>query len=224
VRGWIRQFTAAALLLGTAVTGLAAEGIYTCVDAKGRKLTSDRTISDCIDREQFELNPSGTVRRKVGPSLTAVEQAALEAQQRQVALERARQLDEKRRNHALLIRYPTRAVHDSERNEALSQVDGVIRAAQKRIVELQKQRQDIDAELEFYKNNPTKTPGRLKRQSEENGLSIVAQGRFITEQEEEKKRINARFDEELIRLQVLWSMSAADPVDTPRAVSKTASH
>ncbi|WP_432214584.1 DUF4124 domain-containing protein, partial [Salmonella enterica] len=36
-------------------------GIYTCVDAKGRKLTADRPILDCIDREQKELNASGQV-------------------------------------------------------------------------------------------------------------------------------------------------------------------
>ena len=58
-------------------------GIYTCVDAKGRKITSDRPIVDCIDREQVELNPSGTVRRKVGPSLTAQERAAEEAKERE---------------------------------------------------------------------------------------------------------------------------------------------
>ena len=30
----------------------APEGIYTCTDAKGRKLTSDRLIPECVDREQ----------------------------------------------------------------------------------------------------------------------------------------------------------------------------
>ena len=61
-----------AVLLSLAASATAqTAGIYTCVDAKGRKITSDRPIADCIDREQVELNPSGTVRRKVGPTLTA---------------------------------------------------------------------------------------------------------------------------------------------------------
>jgi hypothetical protein len=44
-------------------------GVYTCIDAKGRKLTADRPIPECTDREQKILNPSGTVKAKVGPSL-----------------------------------------------------------------------------------------------------------------------------------------------------------
>src|ERR1035437_9053119 len=46
-------------------------GIYTCTDARGRKLNSDRPIAECSDREQKILNPSGTVRAKVAPTLTA---------------------------------------------------------------------------------------------------------------------------------------------------------
>ena len=73
----IRSHATALLLSFATITAAQSAGIYTCVDAKGRKITSDRPIVDCIDREQVELNPSGTVRRKVGPSLTAQERAAL---------------------------------------------------------------------------------------------------------------------------------------------------
>ena len=84
-----RYLVLAALLWGPVVVAAQTAGIYTCVDAKGRKLTSDRPIVDCLDREQLELNPSGTVRRKVGPSLTAQERAAEDEKQRQLAEERA---------------------------------------------------------------------------------------------------------------------------------------
>ena len=134
-----RHLVLAALLSVPVLVAAQTAGIYTCVDAKGRKLTSDRPIVDCLDREQLELNPSGTVRRKVGPSLTAQERAAEEEKQRQLAEERARAVEEKRRDHALLIRYPYRSVHDAERREALAQIDVVIKAAQNRLVELQQQ-------------------------------------------------------------------------------------
>ena len=70
---------ACALLWGT--TGALAQGsgtpapagIYTCIDAHGRRLTSDRPIPACIDREQRELNRDGTVRRIIPPTLTATE-------------------------------------------------------------------------------------------------------------------------------------------------------
>ena len=89
----------------------AAQHIYTCVDGKGRKITADRPIAECMDRTQKELNRSGTVKREVGPSLTAQERAAQEEKDKAAAEARAREAEDKRRDRALLQRYPTRAVH-----------------------------------------------------------------------------------------------------------------
>jgi len=186
-------------------------GVYTCVDAKGRKLTSDRPIVECIDREQKILNPSGTVRAKVGPSLTAKELADIEAKEKREAEERNRNAEEKRRDRALLTRYPSKAVHDQERADALAQITVVIKAATNRLEELGKQRRAIDEEMEFYKKDPTKAPAYVRRQLEENIQSQAVQRRFIGEQEAEVKRVNERFDDELGRLKQLWAAAAAVP-------------
>lgn len=198
-----------ALVLAGAIAPVAAQGIFTCTDSKGRKITSDRPIAECNDREQKELNPSGTVRRNVGPSLTAQERAIKEEQERKEAEERARIADEKRRDRALLTRYQNKAVHDRERADALKQVDEVIAAASKRVVELGQQRVAIDNELEFYKNDPSKAPASIRRQVAENEQNIALQKKFIGDQEAEKNRINARFDEELVRLRQLWAIQAS---------------
>jgi hypothetical protein len=197
-----------AACLGSAVQ---AQGIYSCVDGKGRKITADRPIVECIDRSQREINPSGTVKRVVGPSLTAQERAALEEKDKLVAEARAREAEEKRRDRALLLRYPSRAVHDKERTEALEQIDVVIKAASKRAAELATQRKAIDADLEFYKTDPAKAPSSLKRRLEENDSSVAVQKRFIAEQDAEKKRVNLRFDEELVKLNQLWVMGGTVP-------------
>lgn len=214
VRSWFKPSLTAVLLLGAVLTGVSAQGIYSCTDSKGRKITSDRPIADCVDREQLELNPSGTVRRKVGPSLTAEERAAAEAREREAAEERARRAEEKRRDHALVIRYPNRAVHDAERAEALAQVDAVTKAATKRMGELQQQRKVIETEMEFYQKDPSKAPAPLKRQVDENLQSIGIQTRFIADQEAEKARVNARFNEDLVKLLKLWSLSGAPTART----------
>lgn len=186
-------------------------GVYTCVDAKGRKLTADRPIVDCIDREQKILNPSGTVRSKVGPSLTAKEEADLEAKAKREAEERSRSAEEKRRDRALLTRFPNKSVHDQERADALAQITVVIKAASNRVDELARQRLALDEEMEFYKKDPTKAPAYLRRQVEENTQSQAVQRRFIGEQEAEVRRVNARFDDELVRLKQLWAAAAAVP-------------
>ena len=198
-------------------------GIYTCIDARGRKLTSDRPIPECSDREQQVLNPSGTVREKVGPTLTAQERAAVEAREKLALEEQARRDEEKRRDRALLLRYPSKAVHDAERVEAVAQINVVKNAALNRVEELNRQRKTIDVEMEFYKKDPSKAPLSLKRQVDDLTQSLAVQGRFIADQEGETKRVNVRFDEELARLKGLWpQLTAPVPVPVPVPVQKPA--
>ncbi len=201
------------VFVATALAGMSvavsAQGIFTCTTSSGRKITSDRPVAECANQDQKELNSSGTVRRIVKPAMTAEEQRIADAKAKQQAEERARQDEERRKDRALLARYPSKPAHDGERSKALAQVDEVIKAAQKRIGELADQRQLIDAELEFYKKDPNKAPASLKRQIEDNERSVDVQKRFIGEQGDEKKRVNARFDEELTRLRTLWAQAAA---------------
>ena len=201
------------------VSGVAmAQGIYTCTDGKGRKITSDRPIMDCIDRNQQEITPSGTVKRVLGPTLTAQERAAQEEKEKTEAEIRALQAEEKRRDRALLSRYPNRQAHDKERAQALVRVDEVIKAASKRALELAEQRAAINTELEFYKKDPSKAPPPLKRRIEENDSNIAIQKRLIADQDTEKQRVNLRFDEELVKLKQLWTLMGV-PVSPAAAAS-----
>jgi hypothetical protein len=185
------------------------QGIYTCIDSKGRRITSDRPIPECLDREQRQLSGSGLVRRVLPPSYTAEERAQLDAQRRLEEEQRARGAEEKRRDRALMIRYPTQASHDKERAEALGQIDEVVNAVNKRERALEQQRKEIDTELEFYQRDPDKAPAWLRRKLEDNQQQVLVQKRFLEEQALEKKRINARFDEELVKLRQLWAGVAA---------------
>ncbi len=189
--------------------------IYTCTDASGRKLTSDRPIAECLGKDQKELNPSGTTKRVVKPVMTADEQRVADQKQKEEIEEKARAEEERRKNRALLSRYPNKATHDNERLAALAQVDEVIKAAQKRIGELADQRKKIGEELEFYKKDPKKAPPALIRQIEDNERSVAVQRRFIGDQDDEKKRANARFDEELDRLKKLWAQATAPTSGAP---------
>ncbi len=180
--------------------------IYTCTDSQGRKLTSDRPIGACVDREQRELGPSGTtVRRVLGPTLTEHERAALEVQRRQAQEERSRVQEERRRDRVLLARYPDAAAHSVERMAALALVDEVSTAAAQRITDLRQQRKALDQEMEFYGNNPAKAPVKLRRQLAENDEGVLEQQRFLVNQEQEKRRVHQRFDAELAQLQKLWA-------------------
>lgn len=191
------------------------QGIYTCTDAQGRKLTSDRPIPSCNDREQVVLNPSGTVKARLGPTLTALERADLEAKRKLEMEERARLEEEKRRDRALLIRYPSQAAHDKERLEAHTQVGVVRNAVEGRMEELLRQQTALNVEFEFYVKDPGKAPPSLRRQSEDLTQSLIVQRRFVSDLDAETRRINVRFDEELVRLKQLWRLQSA-PNGSPK--------
>jgi len=210
---------ASGFLWGSVLAQASAQAIYVCVDAKGRRLTADRPIVECLDREQRELTPGGTVKRRIGPVLTAEERAVEEEKARKAAEERKRVAEEKKRERALLTRYPHKAAHDKERATALAVADNAIAAAKKSTSELAAQHKKLDAELEFYKGDPSKAPALLKRQIEENQQHAQAQERFIDNQDNEKKRINARFDEELAKLRLLWAQRAGPSVISTGAAS-----
>ena len=180
-------------------------GIYACTDANGRRITADRPIASCVDREQRVLGNTGVEVRRVGPTLTDQERSAQEAKRRQDQAEQQRLREERSRERAILARFPSQGVHDAARAEAIAQVNDVIGVAQQRQVDLKERRRKLNTELEFYQNDPKKAPANLRRQLDDNTESQAEQQRFIKQQEEEKQRINQRFDAELQQLRKLWA-------------------
>ncbi len=230
IRGGVRPFTLKQVVTGLSVGALlislsdvapaqtktappaaGTQEIYTCTDAQGRQLSADRPIPECLDREQKVLNPSGSLKAKLGPALTAQERAQQAAKEKLAQEEQARLNEEKRRNRALLTRYPNKATHDKERAAALAQIKVVRQAAANRVEELLRQRTAMTEEMEFYKKNPDKAPLSVRLQVEDIHQSLNIQIHFIADQDAELKRVNARFDKELLRLQQLWTLQKPAP-------------
>lgn len=192
-----------AVLLAQSAAGPMPQ-IYTCTDADGRNLTSDRPIPACRDRVQTILNPSGTVKARIGPVLTPYEQSQSEARIRAEQKERARLEEEKRMERALLIRYPNLAAHQKDREDALGQVLLVRQIGEARMKDLLAERNKLNDEMAFYAKDPNKAPTKLQRQITSVTQSLADQERFLSEKDLEIQRINAHFDEEQQRLEPLW--------------------
>lgn len=191
-------------------------GIYTCVDARGRKLTSDRPIIECLDREQRVMNRDGSTRTVLPPSLTAEERAELEERERRKAQERAAQQDAIRRDRLLLSRYPTEADHQRAREAALDDVRASIRNSERRIAELEAERKPLLDEAEFYQGKTL--PPKLKQSLEFVEVAIDAHKTLIQNQQAELQRITQLYDQELERLRKLW---AGQPVGSTSAAPAT---
>ena len=230
-RAFMRIGLAAAALLAAGAARAAdtpAPLIYSCVDASGKKLTSDRPIAECNAREQRVLNADGSVKRVLPPTLTSDERAEMETREREALAERAARQDAIRRDRNLLIRFPDEVAHRKARESALDDVRKALRLSESRMAALQAERKPLMDEAEFYAGG--KMPLKLKGQVDANDAAQEAQRSLVQNQQLEVGRINKLYDTELERLKKLWngaqpgSMGAlAGAASAPRTALKPAS-
>ena len=211
--------SSALALVISLLAGAAQAQIYTCVDANGKRLTSDRPIPECALREQRQLNADGSVRRIVPPAMTADERAEAEIKEREAAAARIAQQDAVRRDRNLMQRFPNEAVHHKARNAALDDVRKSVDTSEKRLAALAAERKPLADEAEFYTKR--QMPTKLRQALDANDAATDAQRSLIQNQQAETVRINALYDVELARLKRLWagaapgSMGALAPVAGP---------
>ena len=189
--------------------------VFTCVNAAGRVITSDRLIGECMDREQRLLAKDGTLLRIVPPSLTADERAEKEARERRLAAEKLAKAEAVRRDRLLLERYPSEAEHRRARTSALEAMLAATKASEARIVELARERKPLLEEAEFY--SAKTMPAKLKQQLESNDAAVAAQRDVQVQQAGEMERIGSRFDVELADAQ---SGKANKPIKPTAAQSR----
>lgn len=176
--------------------------IYTCTDASGKKLTSDRPIAECNAREQRVLNTDGSVKGIRAPTMTADERSDAEARERDSAADRARQQEAVRRDRNLLARFPNEAAHRKARALALDDVQKSLRQSQARLTALASERKPLTDEAEFYVGK--QLPLKLKLALDANDASVDAQKSLVQNQQVEVLRIDKLYDAELERLKKLW--------------------
>lgn len=183
-----------------------AAGIYSCVDASGKRLTSDRPIAECLDREQRVLNKDGSVRAVVPPRMSAKEKAERDARLRDQSLAEAARKDAIRRDRNLLMRYPDEGAHNRARQAAMDELLAGIEQSERRIQVLRTERKPLDSESEFYAGK--RLPPKLRGQIEANEAQQQAQRDIIQQQRTEMSRLNAIYDAELTHLRPMWAGAA----------------
>jgi len=181
-------------------------GIYTCVDAQGRRQTADRPIPECAAKEQRELNADGSLKKVHPPSLTAEERAERDQRERRLAEERNALADAGRRDRNLVKRFPNEASHQRAREAALDTVRLATRASEFRLRELANERKPLLSEAEFYQGRLL--PPKLKQQLDANDASVDAQRSASANQDAELGRVTRLYDTELDRLRRLWAGAA----------------
>ncbi len=200
-RGLVIVAGCSAPFVGAQSTGGAQ--IYSCTDANGKRLTSDRPIVECNARMQRVLNADGSVKRLQAPPMTADERAESEAREANVTSERARQQEASRRDRNLLVRFPNEAAHRKARVQALSDVRKALLTSEQRLAVLTTERKPLKDESEFYLGK--QLPLKLKLAIDANDASVDAQNSLAQNQRLEIVRIDKLYDAELERLKNLWA-------------------
>jgi hypothetical protein len=187
--------------------------VFTCVNAAGRVLTSDRLIGECMDREQRMLSRDGTLLRVVPPSLTADERAEKEARDRKAAAEREARSEAVRRDRNLIQRFPNVAAHQKAREQALEVTQYAITQSEARLADLERERKPLIDESEFYKGKAL--PGKLKGQLDANDAAAAAQKELLAQQKAELERASKLYDVELAHLKKLWAGALPGSLQMP---------
>ncbi|MEO7151838.1 MAG: hypothetical protein ABIX46_09055 [Burkholderiaceae bacterium] len=190
-------------LLGAPAILMAQPVIFSCTDATGKRLNSDRPLMECAGREQRVLNGDGSLNRLVPPAMTADERTAHEERERRIAVERTAKLEAVRRDRNLLSRFPSEAMHDAARAAALDDIRNASRTSQARLVSLATERKPLMVEAEFYAGKAL--PAKLRGQLDAIDAAVEAQKSINVNQQAEMVRVNALFDADLARLRRLWA-------------------
>src|SRR6478609_7136002 len=109
---------AAAGAFGARAADSAKTYIFQC-EVNGKKVTSDRPIPECANKEQRQLNPDGSLYRIVKPIPTPDETEEMERKERERLAALANQNDAVRRDRNLMQRFPNEATHKKARDKAL---------------------------------------------------------------------------------------------------------
>ncbi len=205
-----------AVLVGTAGAALAQPRIYSCIDAQGRRLTADRPIPECLDREQLEYGSSGIVRGRLPPAMSPRERAAQEERKRHEEEESQRAAERRRQDLSLLQRFPDEASHERARTETLGRLDAALRASAQRTQSLAGERAALEAQLQAARDPAARA--QTQNALDSNAAQTAAHARTQAAQADERARTAARLDEERQRLAPLWA-----PADRPARAASAAS-
>ena len=188
--------------LGIAVSLLfagSAGAVYKCVDERGVTRIGDTPPEQCTNVVMYEVSTSGTVLRKIDPSLTP-DQVKARAEEAERRKESEKALNEqKRKDLALLATYSTDTEFDTVRDRTIEPINGRIRSGNDRLAAIDKRQKELDEEMEFYKAGKSKgkdKDGKDRKAPEAPAMLVGELARLKHERETINKTL-AGYDKEI---------------------------
>ena len=128
--------------------------IYCCEDANGQRVCGDVLPAACYDRKYREIGSQGNVRKEVAPPPTRQEIERRMAEEARRKVEEERLAKQRRVDQALLDTYVSVEELDRRRDREIGEIERSLEVERARSEELEKRRQRLDEERDYYKGKP----------------------------------------------------------------------
>lgn len=188
-----------------AIGQTAAPQIYSCEDEQGRMISSDRPIRDCARREMRVLNRDGSLREVIPPPLTRDQRKQAERYELERKDAQARSRARQARDRSLLISFEDELSLETMRRRHLAEIDAEIRIATSRILSLDKELKlaQAEADRQTKERAGRPLPFIYQQRITDAANAILAEDALIRDRQNERERINERFDADASRLREL---------------------
>jgi len=191
----MRRLLACAAML--AAGAASAQGVpkvtYCCNDDNGVQVCSDQLPQICYKRAYRVLEGTTVVKRVEAP-LSPEQRRQRQIEERRAAEEDRAIREQRRRDRILLDTYNSVQDIEAQRAKAIREIEQGMHQAQQELAELQKKRQALAEETEFYKRKPM--PPELQASIRANEADIAAQQSIIDSKKKDIDAVHARFDED----------------------------
>jgi hypothetical protein len=173
--------------------------IYTCKDAAGRTLTSDRPIPECADRSMFvRQNPAQSQREIPRPKTAEERRKAEEAQEKQKI---ADQIEDQRKREELylLANFKSENEIETTRQRALDVVKEKIRVGSEQMKAVDHLLAELQTEQRSGAAKSVAENANLQSRASQLVLAIKNSRESVGRYEVEKNLINTQYDDILSR-------------------------
>ena len=187
------------LVASTVIIQYAYADIYSCKDAAGRTLTSDRPIPECVDRAMFVRQHPAQSQREIPRTKTAEERRKADEELEKQKI--ADQLEDQRKREELYLLANFKSENDIEvtRQKSLEVVKEKIRVGHEQMKGVDVLLTELQAE---QNNGKTKSPAEnanLQSRAGQLVLSLKNSRESVARYEVEKTLINTQYDDILSR-------------------------
>jgi hypothetical protein len=188
------------LLILALLLSSAAQAAYRCKDEKGLTHIGDTPPAQCANVVMYEVTSSGTVIRKIDPSLTGDQIRAKQEEAARQKEEAKAAAEQRRKDMALLATYSSEKDIDTSRDLNLKPIEGRIKSARDRTVAVDKRQKELEDEMEFYKAGKGKSgkgkepPAQLTADLERVKHEKAALAKSIADYGKEMDDVRARYD------------------------------